>query len=384
MKQPKTYYDFKSAGDKRIQIHQGGTRSGKSFSILTCLCELCYLNPESQMVITVVRKSFPSLRGSILRDFIEILEREGWYDEKYHNKTEQTYSLWGNTFEFISADDSQKVRGRRRTLAFLNEANELDYEFYQQIALRTTGIPSGLGIIMDYNPSDEYSYIYDDIIPRDDAVFFRTTYKDNPYLDRATIAEIERLKEADPNYWRIYGLGERGVNQAAVFTWEVGEIAGKRIGTGLDFGFTNDPTAVIDVYQDGNTLILHERLYSTGLTNPDIGEELDKLNVETIIADSAEPKSIEELFRLGHNVKPARKGPDSIRQGIDIMRRHKLLVTADSTQLQKELRAYRWEQDKNGRNLNRPVDKDNHGIDAVRYVCLNLLTTSRSGSYFLA
>ena len=164
----------------------------------------------------------------------------------------------------------------------------------------------------------------------------------------------------------------------------MGEIAGKRIGTGLDFGFTNDPTAVIDVYQDGNTLILHERLYSTGLTNPDIGEELDKLNVETIIADSAEPKSIEELFRLGHNVKPARKGPDSIRQGIDIMRRHKLLVTADSTQLQKELRAYRWEQDKNGRNLNRPVDKDNHGIDAVRYVCLNLLTTNRSGKYFLS
>ena len=188
---------------------------------------------------------------------------------------------------------------------------------------------------------------------------------------RATIAEIERLKDADPNYWRIYGLGERGVNQAAVFTWEVGEIAGKRIGTGLDFGFTNDPTAVIDVYLDGHTLILHERLYSTGLTNPDIGEELDKLDVETIIADSAEPKSIEELFRLGHNVKPARKGPDSIRQGIDIMRRHKLLVTAESTNLQKELRAYRWEQDKNGRNLNRPVDKDNHGIDAVRYVCLN-------------
>ena len=131
-------------------------------------------------------------------------------------------------------------------------------------------------------------------------------------------------------------------------------------------------------------MILHERLYSTGLTNPDISEELDKLDVQTIIADSAEPKSIEELFRLGHNVKPARKGPDSVRQGIDIMRRHKLLVTPESTNLQKELRAYRWEQDKNGRNLNRPVDKDNHGIDAVRYVCLNLLTTSRSGSYFLA
>ena len=365
-------------------MHQGGTRSGKSFSILTALCELCYQNKDANLLITVVRKSFPALRGSILRDFIEILNRENWYDARNHNKTEQTYSLFGNKFEFISIDDQQKIRGRKRHVCFANEANELTLPEFRQLALRTIGVPGGSAIILDYNPSDEYHWIYEEVIPRDDATFFKTTYKDNPYLQPEVIAEIERLKETDPNYWRIYGLGERGVNQAAVFTWEVGEIAGKRIGTGLDFGFTNDPTAVIDVYQDGHTLILHERLYSTGLTNPDIAEELDKLDVQTIIADSAEPKSIEELFRLGHNVKPARKGPDSVRQGIDIMRRHKLLVTAESTNLQKELRAYRWEQDKNGRNLNRPVDKDNHGIDAVRYVCLNLLTTSRSGSYFLA
>jgi phage terminase large subunit len=343
------------------------------------LVELCYDNENAGAVITIARKTFPALRASVMRDFFEILEREDAYNPEQHNKSEANYVLFGNLVEFISVDQPQKVRGRKRDILFINEANELALEDWRQLLLRTTG-----KVIIDYNPSDEYHWIMTEVIPRSDASFFKTTYKDNPYLDRATIQEIERLKEADPNYWRIYGLGERGVNQAAVFTWEVGEIAGKRIGTGLDFGFTNDPTAVIDVYQDGNTLILHERLYSTGLTNPDISEELDKLNVETIIADSAEPKSIEELFRLGHNVKPARKGPDSIRQGIDIMRRHKLLVTAESTQLQKELRAYRWEQDKNGRNLNRPVDKDNHGIDAVRYVCLNLLTTSRSGSYFLA
>ena len=378
MRQPATYYHVKGC-DTRIQVHQGGTRSGKTFSILTALIELCHANENSGAVITIARKTFPALRATAMRDFFSILEREDCYNVDQHNKSEATYILWGNLVEFISVDQPQKVRGRKRDILFINEANELALEDWRQLALRTTG-----KIIVDFNPSDEYHWLYESVIPRPDSSFFRTTYKDNPYLDAATVAEIERLKDADPNYWRIYGLGERGVNQAAVFTWEVGEIAGKRIGTGLDFGFTNDPTAVIDVYQDGHTLILHERLYSTGLTNPDISEELEKLDVETIIADSAEPKSIEELFRLGHNVKPARKGPDSVRQGIDIMRRHKLLVTADSTNLQKELRAYRWEQDKNGRNLNRPVDKDNHGIDAVRYVCLNLLTTSRSGSYFLA
>ena len=378
MRQPATYYHVKGC-DSRVQVHQGGTRSGKTFSILTALIELCHANENSGAVITIARKTFPALRATAMRDFFSILEREDCYNVDQHNKSEATYVLWGNLVEFISVDQPQKVRGRKRDILFINEANELALEDWRQLLLRTTG-----KAILDFNPSDEYHWIYEEVIPREDSSFFRTTYKDNPYLDAATVAEIERLKDADPNYWRIYGLGERGVNQAAVFTWEVGEIAGKRIGTGLDFGFTNDPTAVIDVYQDGHTLILHERLYSTGLTNPDISEELDKLDVETIIADSAEPKSIEELFRLGHNVKPARKGPDSVRQGIDIMRRHKLLVTADSTHLQKELRAYRWEQDKNGRNLNRPVDKDNHGIDAVRYVCLNLLTTSRSGSYFLA
>ena len=388
MKQPKTYYDFKSAGDKRIQIHQGGTRSGKSFSILTCLCELCYLNPESQMVITVVRKSFPSLRGSILRDFIEILEREGWYDEKYHNKTEQTYSLWGNTFEFISADDSQKVRGRRRTLAFLNEANELDYEFYQQIALRTTGIPSGLGIIMDYNPSDEYSYIYDDIIPRDDAVFFRTTYKDNPYLGKDIIAEIERLKDTDDNYWRIYGLGERGISRETIFQTSVYSDlpeGAKRVAYGLDWGYTNDPTALVAVYVRGNDLYIHELLYSGGLTNPDIANRLRELGIqrnEEVIADSAEPKSIDEIHRQGFNIKPAKKGPDSVRIGIDAMRRYKLHVHVDSLNVQKEFRNYKWKTDKNNRMLNEPIDKWNHGVDCVRYVCLNKLIR-KTGQYVI-
>jgi PBSX family phage terminase large subunit len=282
VKQPATYYHVKGCAS-RIQVHQGGTRSGKTYSILQSIVELCYENENAGAVITIARKTFPALRATAMRDFFEILEREDIYNPDLHNKSEANYVLFGNLVEFISVDQPQKVRGRKRQVLFINEANELSLEDWRQLLLRTTR-----KVIIDFNPSDEYHWIYEEVIPRTDASFFRTTYKDNPYLDKATIQEIERLKDADPNYWRIYGLGERGVNQAAVFTWEVGEIAGKRIGTGLDFGFTNDPTAVIDVYLDGHTLILHERLYSTGLTNPDIGEELDKLDVETIIADSAE------------------------------------------------------------------------------------------------
>ena len=377
--EPRTFRDAITS-TKRIVCCQGGTRSGKTYSLLKVLIAYAHENRGKGSVVTICRKTLPALRASAMRDFFEILQKEDLYDVSQHNRSEHTYLLWGTLFEFISVDQSDKVRGRKRQVLFLNECNELSLSDFRQLALRTTH-----KILMDYNPSDEYHWIYEEVLPRDDVDFFQSTYKDNPYLDKATIQEIERLKEADPNYWRIYGLGERGVNQSAVFTWEVcDEVKGKRVGTGLDFGFSNDPTAVIDVYEDGGTLYLHELLYSTGLTNPDIAEELDKMALGVIIADSAEPKSIEEIFRLGHNIKPAKKGPDSIRQGIDIMRRKKILVTRSSTNLQKEMRAYRWEQDKNLRNLNRPMDKDNHGIDAVRYVCLNLLSTNRSGKYYLS
>jgi phage terminase large subunit len=388
MTQPTTYYHFKSAGEYRIQVHQGGTRSGKSFSLLTGLCELCYKNPDARMIITVVRKSFPSLRGSILRDFLEILHREDWYDEANHNKTEQTYELFGNTWEFISADDSQKVRGRKRTIAFLNEANELDLEFFRQISLRTTGLQGGSAIILDYNPSDEYSYIYDEIIPRDDAVFFKTTYKDNPYLQQEVIDEIERLKDTDENYWRIYGLGERGISRETIFqttTYTTLPEKAKRVAYGLDWGYTNDPTAIVAVYVDGSNLYIDELVYSGGLTNPDIAERLRQLDIkrnDEIVADSAEPKSIDEVHRQGFNIKPAKKGPDSVRVGIDAMRRYKLHIKDTALNTQKEFRNYKWKTDKDGRMLNEPRDRDNHAIDAVRYVCLNKLTR-KSGQYYI-
>ena len=384
MKQPSTYYHVKKSKAK-IQIHQGGTRSGKTMSICQALIELCFKNKGAGIVITIVRKTFPALRSSVMRDFFQILTDGGNYYEENHNKSQATYTLFGNLVEFISADMPAKLRGRKRTLLYINEANELSLEDFRQLILRTTD-----KTILDYNPSDQYHWIYEHVLPREDVDFFQTTYLDNPFLEQSVIDEIERFKETDENYWRIYGLGERGVNTAAVFPqWQVADEIPERaklVAFGCDWGFTNDPTAIVSVWREDYSLYIKEHLYSTGLTNRDISMELDKLelNRTPIICDSAEPKSIEELHRLGHNVKPSKKGPDSIRLGIDIMKRHKLYILKDSLNAQKEFRNYRWETDRNGVQLSKPIDNNNHIVDAVRYVCINRIGTPYSGKYFIS
>jgi len=320
----------------------------------------------------------------VLRDFIEIITKEGYYDPAYHNKTENLYHLFGNTWEFISVDESMKIRGRKRQIAFLNECNELNLEDFRQIILRTTE-----RLILDYNPSDEFHWIYDEVIPRDDATFFKTTYLDNPYLSQETITEIERLRETDENYWRIYGLGERGASRETIFqTTSYTDLPDgvKFVAYGLDWGYANDPTAVVSVHVRGDELFVRELLYRGGMTNSDLAQELSDLDIkrhDLIVADSAEPKSIDEIHRFGFNIKPARKGPDSVRIGIDAMRRMKLHVHKDSFNTHKEFRNYKWKTDKNLRVLNTPVDEWNHAVDATRYVCLNQLL-KRSGSYIVS
>lgn len=380
MKQPKTYYDLLHC-KTRIAVFQGGTRSGKTRSIINALCEWCYRYKDAGWVITIVRKSFPSLRASVFRDFMTVLEEEGWYDESNHNKTENTYNLFGTIWEFISVDQPQKLRGAKRNIVFMNEANELDLESYRQIALRTTD-----KIIMDYNPSDEFHWIYDEVIPRDDASFYKSTYLDNPFLNAETINEIERLKETDENYWRVYGLGERGKSRATIFEssiyTELPEGC-KQVAWGIDWGFSSDPTALVKVWIRDNELYIEEFLYSGGMTNSDIMAHMKECGItrhEEIIADSAEPKAIHEIHRGGFNIKPAKKGPDSIRIGIDLMRRHKLFIKDTSLNVQKEFRNYKWKTDKNERTLPVPVDSWNHAVDAVRYVCLNKLLR-KTGTY---
>ena len=369
---------FKS--DTRITCLQGGTRSSKTYS----LCQLFIVKAlnETGKVFTICRKTLPALKGTAYRDVLELLKQLDLYSEEYHNKSELSYTLNGNLLEFISVDQPQKIRGRKRDYLWLNEANEFTYEDYQQLILRTTD-----KIYLDYNPSDPYSWIYDKVITRDDCTFIKSTYKANPFLDKDTIAEIERLKDLDPDYWQVYGLGEIGSIQTMIFRqFElVDEVQGRLLGFGLDFGFTNSPSALVAVYISDDNLYIKEMLYEKRLTNTDLANKLREFKIDRqseIVADSAEPKSIEEVYRSGFNIKPAKKGA-GIHLGIDIMRRYKLHITKDSLNAIKEFRSYKWATDKNGDVLNTPVKVNDHLIDATRYLCLNKLSINHSGKYYI-
>ena len=364
----------------RITCLQGGTRSSKTYSLCQLFIVKCL--EDTGRTFTIVRKTLPALKGTAYRDVLNILKDMELYSEENHNKSELSYLLNGNLIEFISVDQPQKIRGRKRDYLWLNEANELTYEDWTQLILRTTE-----QIYLDYNPSDPYSWIYEKVQTRDDCTFIKSTYKANPFLDEDTIAEIERLKDIDPDYWRVYGLGEIGSIQTMIFRNFnlVDDVQGKLIGYGLDFGFTNSPTALVEVRQLDDNLYIKELLYEKRLTNTDLANKLKEFGISRqseIIGDSAEPKSIEEIYRQGFNIKPAKKGA-GIHLGLDIMRRYKLHITKDSLNAIKEFRGYKWSTDKNGDVLNTPVKVNDHLIDATRYLCLNKLSVNHSGKYYI-
>jgi phage terminase large subunit len=369
-----------SQSDKRIVIEQGGTRSGKTYNILLWII-FNYCSKNKGKIITICRKTYPALRATAMRDFIDILRQNNLYDENQHNKSSSEFQLNGNTIEFISLDKPTKIRGRKRDLLYINEANEITFEDWQQLIFRTTG-----RIVLDYNPSDEFHFIYDKIKPRDDADFFITTYKNNPFLSPEIISEIERLKDIDDNYWKVYGLGEIGASKSIIFRInecnDVPETA-DLLSYGMDFGFTNDPTTLVGIWKQGDDIYLKEYLHKTGLTNRDIDSYLREFKIDRkeIFADSAEPKSIEELYRMGWNIKPATKGQGSVNIGIDMMKRYRLNVTKDSINMIKEFKNYKWQEDKNGIILNTPVDMFNHTIDAVRYGLYDKLSRPNYGKY---
>lgn len=363
-KQPKTYYDLKGSR-KRIVINQGGTRSGKTYSTLQVLCEYCQRNRDSGAIISVIRKTLPALKGSAYRDFLEILQREGWYSENDHNKSEMYYNLFGNLFEFISVDQPQKIRGRKRTICFINEANELTWEDFFQLNIRTSD-----KIIVDYNPSDEFHWIYEKLQIREDADFFVSTYLNNPFLPQELIDEIELLRQADDNYWRVYGLGERGISQETVYThWTYGEFPEDcEVAYGVDFGY-NVPSTVVKIGFKEASCYVSEALYETKLTTNDLIERLKGLGIERsdeLFCDNAEPKTIEELCRAGYNAKPAEK---DIYAGIQKVKSMPLFVTPESANLIKEIKSYKWKLDKNGKIHpdEVPVKFNDHAMDAMRY-----------------
>lgn len=342
--------------NKRIVIEQGGTRSGKTYNILLWII-FDYCQKHSNKTITICRKTYPSLRATVMRDFFDILKQYDLYTEEKHNKSSGEYYLNGNLVEFISLQQPSRVRGRKRDLLYINEANELFYEDYQQLMFRTS-----YRAIIDYNPSDEFHWIYDKVKTREDADFYVTTYLDNPFLDQSLKDEITRLKEIDENYWQIYGLGQVGKSKAIIFTFSECEKipeSARFVSYGLDFGYTNDSTSLVGTWIQGDNMYIKEFLYRTGMTNRDIHNEFVTLGInrrDEIFADSSEPKSIEELYRMGWNVKPTAKGADSINIGIDMIKRYKVHITRGSTNTIKEFKNYKWVEDKNGNIINKPVD----------------------------
>lgn len=365
---------------KKIVVEQGGTRSGKTYNILLYLIfHYCQINVTK--TVTICRKTFPAVRSSVMRDFIDILKQHNIYDEAHHNKSNSEYTLGGNLIEFISVDQPQKIRGRKRDVLFINEANELDYEDWQQLIFRTTE-----KIILDYNPSDEYHWIYDKVLNREDVEFYKTTYLDNKFLDTSIITEIERLKETDEQYWQIYGLGVRGVSKATIFNYiEVPHIPhdAELISYGADAGYTNDPSTLVSVYKKDYNLYIKEHLYRTMMTTSDISDHFKSLPIgrNPIYFDAAEPRLIDELRRMGHNIQPSLKGRDSINAGIDLLKRFKIHITADSNNAIQEFRNYKWQEDRSGKLTNKPVDKNNHIIDAVRYATYSILSRPNFGKY---
>ncbi len=373
--------DHLLASDKKITIEQGGTRSGKTYNILIWII-FYYAPKNNRKIITICRKTFPALRATVMRDFLEILKSNDMYSEEQHNKSSSEYMLYDCLVEFISLDEPKKVRGRKRDLLFINEANDLTYEDWQQLLFRTKE-----KIIIDYNPSDEFHWIYDKVKTREDADFYITTFNDNPFLEESIKKEIRRLKDTDENYWKIYGLGQIGMSRSIIFNSYVCDFVPDQanfLAYGMDFGYTNDPTTLIGIWKHDTNLYFKEYIYRNGMTNQDIAKQLQQLGLnrrDEIFADSSEPKSIEEIYRFGWNINPAIKGKDSINIGIDTLRRYKLFVTKDSPNTIKEFRNYKWKEDKNGNILNTPLDFNNHSIDAIRYGTYSKLSRPNYGKY---
>jgi phage terminase large subunit len=373
---------------KRIKVIPGGTSAGKTYGILPILIDRAIKYPLSE--ISVVSESVPHLRKGALKDFLKIMKATGRYIDANFNKTFLTYTFVnGSYIEFFSADQEEKVRGPRRNILYINECNNIRFDTYHQLAIRTDG-----EIWLDFNPSADF-WAYSELTNDEDAEWCTLTYKDNEALAYSIVKELEKARDKAEtsdywaNWWKVYGLGQLGALEGVILNdWGFCDripASAKLIAVGLDFGFTNDPTGMLEVYEQNGQLWLNELLYETGLTNPDIAKKFKNfthLEKKEVIADSAEPKSIEELKRLGMVVREAKKGPDSIKNGLDILQRYRLNVTSSSTNLIKELRTYAWDKDKTGKTLNKPIDGFNHLIDPLRYVALNKLALKPINDFY--
>lgn len=376
-----------SEGAANIQIHQGGTSSGKTYSIEQVLFCLAAAHPG--IVITVAGQDIPNLKAGALRDAVSIvidnpeieIELIGGSIRTGYNRTDRIFAFKNRSvIEFKSYESAQDAKSGKRNFLFMNEANGIRWDIWQELEMRTRA-ENGIGgkAFIDYNPNAGF-WAHEKLMGQDRVQIIYSDHRCNPFIDQGLRDKIEGLKTIDVELWKVYARGLTGRIQGLILSnWFVCEAipeGAKFIACGLDFGFTNDETGAIEVYMQNGELWVNEIMYETGLTNPDIAAKLRDYGISKnreIIADSAEPKSIEELKRMGWYITGALKGPDSIKNSIDILKRYKINITRQSVNMRKELDRYKWKEDRTGKVLNEPVDTFNHLIDPLRYVALNKL-----------
>lgn len=370
-------------------VNIGGGGSSKSHSLQQLF--IYYLTEQKSYKLLVTRKTFPSLRQSAYRLIVELLEEYGIYSHCIHNKSEHTIKLGNSLMQFSSIDDPEKIKSTEWDFIFMEEASDFTWQDYFQLSLRLNRTKGAKPkIYLAFNPIDEYGWFNEELKEESDIEWIHSTYRDNPFLSKTFIDRLRSIK--DPELRKIYAEGLYGHITGLIFTdttiVEKMPDEYQLLGYWLDFGFSNDPTSFGILGLQNGELWADELIYETGLTNvpPLINDNPDMLDINNIhyhlrrngvpqdakiIADSAEPKSIEELYGAGWNVHPAPKGPDSIKAGIDIVKRYPMNITKRSIGLIRESKMYKWAQDKDGKELNKPVDRDNHSWDGIRYVCLS-------------
>lgn len=365
---------------KRIIVNKGSTRSSKTYSLLQLLYIIAELSSKAR-IISVVSESVPHLKKGCMRDFKTLLQNENKWSDSNWNATNSIYKVNNSMIEFFSVDSPGKVHGPARDILYINECINIEYETYRQLAIRTTET-----IFLDCNPCFRF-WLDDKVLVREESILIHSTYKDNDYLTAAQVQEIES-NQGDANWWQVYGLGLTGSLVGSIMVnWDtVSEMPTdyKYRWIGLDFGFTNDPTAIVDVRLSEGELWIDELLYEKRYDNMMIADLLEEKRIDNsicIVADSAEPKSIAEIRSRGFKIEAAQKGKDSILNGIQILNRYKKNVTQNSLNIINEYRNYKWLVDEFGEATNIAIDKYNHSIDAQRYVCLNKLREKGSFSW---
>ena len=349
---------------KRIRAVCGGTSASKTISILIWLID--YAQSHKSKNIWVVSESMPHLKGGAIEDFKDIMQGQGYWAESRWHGTDYVYTFETNTtIKCTSVDTYGKAHGPRRDVLFLNECNNLAYNIVDQLITRTREV-----VWIDWNPTSEFWFYEKMLGKRDDIDFITLTYKDNEALDQNTIQEIESHKD-NKNWWRVYGEGKIGEVEGRIYTgWQIIKdipFEARLEGYGLDYGYSIDPTAIVAVYYYNGGYILDEVLYRKGMSNKQIADVLNSLPYGLVVADSAEPKSNDEIKSYGVNLVPVVKGKDSIKQGIQYVQDQKISVTERSINLIKEYRNYLWKTDKNGQIINEPEGGLDHALDAVRY-----------------